>query len=84
MTFFYGNFRKIDLLHHPSPLSVGEILPFSFVATSKTEALHHPPPISPTVMRQLCGTSVTQILFYLYNILTNDSRNKSTPPFAAY
>jgi hypothetical protein len=34
MTFFNGNFRKIDLLHHLLPLSAGEILPF-FVATSK-------------------------------------------------
>jgi hypothetical protein len=53
MAFFYGNFRKIDLLHHPLPLSAGEILPFPFVATPKTKAIHHPLPISPA----LCGTS---------------------------
>jgi hypothetical protein len=42
--FFYGVFRKIDLLHHPPPLSTREILTSS-IMTSEMKILHHLPPI---------------------------------------
>jgi hypothetical protein len=62
------------------PLSVGEILPFHFVATPKTKALHHQPPISPVLLGYFNNLDI--VLFLQYFI--QQSRNKSTTPFAYF
>jgi hypothetical protein len=80
MAFFYGNFRKIDLLHHPLPLSAGEILPFPFIATPKIKVFHRLPLITSALPRYFSNLDIVLFLQYF----NQRSRNKSIPPSVVY